>query len=345
MSLCILGTGWVTPHGRDLDIVAARIRSAEAPPLQSIENPFSHRTHPAYLVDRADLEDSERQRRLRRSSTISHLAVTAARDAMANAGLIAADPGRIALLFAATNGGVIYTRRFFAEIAERGTQAGSPLLFPETVYNAPASHIAATLGIEGTASTLVGDATAGISAIQFAEDLLATDQCDVAVVVAAEEADWITCEGYGFWNLATRTGVVTPFADTGLVFAEGAAAIVLARDSSRDTPTLRSTRSLTFTDRAHGVAQLGKLISSATTDLTPDRVITSANGTRLDHIEADALSAHLPDSPILSPKIALGESFTASAVAQIVHASREPGRSLITTVGTNHQLGILVVES
>ncbi len=253
---------------------------------------------------------------------------------------------RTALLFAASNGGVIYTRRFFAEIAERGTQAGSPLLFPETVYNAPASHIAAALGVTGTTSTLVGDATVGIAAIQFADDLLATDQCDLAVVVAAEEADWITCEGYGFWRLASLDGPAIPFGITGLVFGEGAAALVLARAPDHEAPTrtLRLTRSRTYHDRAHAVATLADLITALTSDHTPDRVIASANGSRLDHIESGALAARLPDTPIVTPKRALGESFTASALAQVVHATREPGTSLVTTVGTNRQLAALVVE-
>ncbi len=335
MTLSILGTGWVTPLGRDLASVTAAVESGATPPVQRIENPFTHHEHSAYLVDRADLADSEKLRRLRRSSTISHLAVTAAQDALAAAGFGTTPPDRTALLFAASNGGVIYTRRFFAEIAERGTQAGSPLLFPETVYNAPVSHIAAALGITGTSSTLVGDAIAGISALAYAADLLAFDRCDVAVVAAAEEADWIICEGYGFWKMATRSDRLTPFANTGTLFAEGASALVLSREAAGPKLNLGPTR----VHRNHADAKT--FLSELVGHTHPNQIVASANGTRLDEIEADTFRDSFPGVSVLAPKASLGEAFAASTLANVVFAARQPGETLVTTVGLDHQLNAL----
>ena len=70
---------------------------------------------------------------------------------------------RIALIFAVSNGGVTYTKRFYHEIVGTGAQAASPLLFPETVFNAPASHLAAILGVTGATYTLVGDGAVGLA--------------------------------------------------------------------------------------------------------------------------------------------------------------------------------------
>ena len=64
---------------------------------------------------------------------------------------------RTAVVFAITDGGVLYTRKFYEQIVKQGANSASPLLFPETVYNAPASHLAAQLGIDGASYTLVGD--------------------------------------------------------------------------------------------------------------------------------------------------------------------------------------------
>jgi 3-oxoacyl-(acyl-carrier-protein) synthase len=55
-----------------------------------------------------------------------------------------------------------------------GASAASPLLFPETVFNAPASHLAAILGITGASYTLVGDGAVGVLALRMAEDLMAS---------------------------------------------------------------------------------------------------------------------------------------------------------------------------
>src|SRR5206468_8816270 len=95
-----------------------------------------------------------------------------------------------------SNGGVIYTKRFYRDIVESGAQAASPLLFPETVFNAAASHLAAILGITGATYTLVGDGAVGILAIRMAEDLMASEAFDYCLVVGAEEIDWLLCDAY-----------------------------------------------------------------------------------------------------------------------------------------------------
>ena len=139
---------------------------------------------------------------------------------------------RTALIFAVSNGGVIYTKRFYDEIVESGSQAASPLLFPETVFNAPASHLAAILGITGASYTLVGDGAVGILALKMADDLMRNDMLDHCLVVGAEEADWLLCDAYRKWRLLRSTPPIEPFGTPprGTVLSEGAGAILLSRD-------------------------------------------------------------------------------------------------------------------
>ncbi|MEI6736711.1 MAG: GNAT family N-acetyltransferase [Actinomycetes bacterium] len=80
---------------------------------------------------------------------------------------------RLAIVFGVSSGGVQYTRRFYEQIVKQGANAASPLLFPETVYNAPASHLAAMLGVDGATYTLVGDGTVGLQALEFGAQLIA----------------------------------------------------------------------------------------------------------------------------------------------------------------------------
>src|SRR5204863_1882383 len=109
---------------------------------------------------------------------------------------------RTAVVFAISDGGVLYTRKFYEQIVKQGANAASPLLFPETVYNAPASHLAALLGIDGASYTLVGDNSVGLAALKFAEQLLDLGDLDRVIVVGAEEIDWVICEAYRDWRLA-----------------------------------------------------------------------------------------------------------------------------------------------
>ncbi len=182
----------------------------------------------------AAIAEAARQPRLRRSSAISRFAVVAGLSALRDAGvaLDEASAARTALIFAISNGGVIYTKRFYHEIVQSGASAASPLLFPETVFNAPASHLAAILGITGASYTLVGDGAVGILALQMAEDLMANPELDRCLVVGAEEADWLLCDAYRKWRLMRAAPPVEPFAQPprGMVLSEGAGAVLLARE-------------------------------------------------------------------------------------------------------------------
>src|SRR5205809_6773469 len=151
--------------------------------------------------------------RLRRASVISRFAAAAGLEALRAAGveLNSQNAERTALIFAISNGGVIYTKRFYRDIVGGGAQSASPLLFPETVFNAPASHLAAILGITGATYTLVSDSAAGLLAIKMAEDLMTNEALDYCLVVGAEEADWLLCDAYRRWRPLRLTPPVDPF--------------------------------------------------------------------------------------------------------------------------------------
>ncbi len=348
MTMGICGCGWVTPAGRGLDPVWAAIRAGIQPEATKVSNPLTGRIFPVFTA--TDIApELARQPRLRRASTISHLVVTAILDALADAGIDpAAAPDRLALVFAAADGGVVYTRKFFAEIAANGVQAGSPLLFPETVYNAPLSHAAASLGVTGTATTLVGDATASLSALATAEDLLASGECDFCVVAAAEESDWIICEAYARWGLATSDDTIRPFAGRGTIFAEGAAAIVLGSNGN-GWLTIHPGRSYRAVadGRDHLASVLGGLFRP---DSAPSAVFASAAGTRFDAIERHAFDRMLPEAEVFTPKITLGESFTAASLAQVICARfwlrENPAASaaIVSVVGLHGQLAALRLD-
>lgn len=220
MSLRVLSTAWITPCGRgDLSL----------PPNHATRtNPFSGAEHPCLEPRETDYADVARLPRLRRSSVISHLAVSVAKEAAEEK-----NAGEWALVFASADGGILYTRKFFDAISETHAGAGSPILFPETVYNAPASHIAATLGMTGAVLTLSGDDRVGNHTLAAAEQLLNAGAAPVCLIVAAQEVDWITCEA------------LAAFGQTALP-ATGAAAMAVSLDEGVPLP-----------DRGADVARLG----------------------------------------------------------------------------------------
>jgi 3-oxoacyl-(acyl-carrier-protein) synthase len=341
MTASIAGLGWVTPLGRDLRSVWAAIRENRAPDPTLLESPVNKRTVPVLRVPGDLLRDAASLPRLRRSSVISHLAVTAAVDAVASARMTPEALKRTALVFAASDGGVVYTRRFYADVVERGGGSGSPLLFPETVYNAPASHIAARLGLEGEVLTLVGDAATGLSAVQTGCELLAAAEADYCVIASAQEIDWITCEAYGRWGLIQNTH------NSAAVFSEGAAAIVLARESG--ACQISATRSgHSFAAERFAETMLDAMLNELLGDSQPALAISCASGTRIDMAEKRCLAKRLSNAKILTPKAVLGEALACSTIQQIITGALAleesgGGSALITTFGYNGQLAGLIL--
>jgi 3-oxoacyl-[acyl-carrier-protein] synthase III len=314
MNVSLLGMGWATPLGRGLEEVMAAVLAGQTPPTREEPNTAGGSAFPVYRVPPESLTDAASLPRLRRSSAISHFAVAAASDAAA--GLTPEQRSRTALIFASTDGGVIYTRRFYGDIVQRGPGAGSPLLFPETVYNAPASHIAARLGLEGEALTLVGDTEVGFDAIQTAAELLACGDADYCLVAAAQELDWITCEAYSRWRISGKPG-------QGAILAEGGAAVLLGRE-----PGALIVQSVISESSQKSLGELGNAFPSK-----PDLVVSSNSGTPHGIVEQDELVRQFPQSAIAAPKKMLGEAMASSSIQQVIFAGLSLQNSKIFTAG------------
>jgi 3-oxoacyl-(acyl-carrier-protein) synthase len=322
MNVQIAGMGWVTPLGSGVEDVWDRLLNGESAPVELLSSPLG-RDYPVFRVPASATAKVPAHPRLRRSSAISRFAVVAGLEALENAN-VKLDPEiakRTALIFAVSNGGVIYTKRFYHEIVESGAQAASPLLFPETVFNAPASHLAAILGINGASYTLVGDGAVGALALKMAEDLMMSDALDYCLVVGAEEADWLLCDAYQKWRLLRSAPPLEPFQrpPRGTILSEGAGAILLAREGTvRLEKVAGGTNFRKQREATAGVdAVFAELCSTS-----PDLVAASANGTFIDVAEEAAIGKHSPKAKVYAVKGPLGESVGASTLWQTISAAQ-----------------------
>jgi 3-oxoacyl-(acyl-carrier-protein) synthase len=356
MNLQIAGMGWVTPLGSGVEEVWNRLVKGETAAAESISSPLGP-DYPAFRVPAAAISQAPAHPRLRRSSAISKFAAVAGLAALADADvkLDEKNASRTALIFAVSNGGVIYTKRFYHDIVESGPQAASPLLFPETVFNAPASHLAAILGITGASYTLVGDGAVGTLALKMAEDLMAADALDRCLVVGAEEADWLLCDAYQKWRLLRAAPPIEPFQKPprGMIVSEGAGAILLGR--SGRVRIERIAAGTNFRKQREAAACIEKILAELCAT-PPDLVAASANGTFIDAAEEAAMRAHCPTAKVYAVKAALGDSVGASSLWQticaaqalisgqipFVHPGTEgaetPKSAVISTCGLNQQV-------
>ena len=351
MSSWIAGLSWVTPLGSGVDSVWQRLLAGERPPLEKLQSEHNAASYLVHRVPDHATKNLPPHPRLRRASAISRFAAAAGLGAIADAE-VAPNLERSALVFAISNGGVIYTRRFYSEIVKAGAQSASPLLFPETVFNAPASHLAAILGICGTSYTVVGDGAVGVLALKLADDLLASGQVDTCLVVAAEEIDPLVCEAYRQWRLLRNSR--SPENGRGMIVSEGAGAVLLSRNDS-GCEVKKIDAGSNFFRRAEASAKLRRTLERLGLK-GASFCIGSANGTFVDAAERRALGENVR---AYYPKLALGDSIGASVLWQVIAAvqglrtGRLPGsvepvrgsRAIVLACGVNQQIGGLALCS
>jgi hypothetical protein len=267
--------------------------------------------------------------RLRRTSPIAQYAVGAAVEALGTDAPTGAGLLRIGIVLCVMSGCVQYSRRFYDETLKDPATA-SPLVFPETVFNAPASHIGAFLGSTTINYTLVGDPGTFLQGIALASDWLIQDEVDGCLVVGAEELDWLTMEAY---RLFSRSVVVS----------EGAGALYLKREKPKGRAV--AVRAITephlFLD-AHTRLQAARNVRREFPDANGDWLLCDGRqGIAALDREEEAVWRDWRGTRV-SPKMLLGEGSMASAALQCVvavDALRLGGRqeAIVNVMGSNQQ--------
>jgi 3-oxoacyl-(acyl-carrier-protein) synthase len=225
------------------------------------------------------------------------------------------------------SGCVNYSGRFYSEVLKNPATA-SPLIFPETVYNSPASHLASVLGTTSAHYTIVGDPGTFLQGIALAADWLAGGRVEGCVVIGAEEGDWITADAM---RMFTRSATVS----------EGAGALYL-----RNTPPNASAVRLLAITESH---LFGKCSRAQAAQLTRAELTGGGNGLLCDGLggsptaDRDEQGAwHDWPGPRLSLKKILGEGLMAAAAWQCVAAvdalqQRQHDTATVSVVGCNQQ--------
>lgn len=324
--IAVAGCGAVSPAGWSVADLRERLASGEAIGITELPRPGWTRPLPVRRVPpNAPATAELRHPRLRRVSAISRFAVAATVEALRQAGLDAADHRRTGIVFCTTCGPVSYSRRFYGEVLQEPALA-SPLVFPETVFNAPGSHLSAIGNSSALNYTLVGDVGVFAQGLARAAELLAANTLDACVVVAAEEVDWLTSD------------VARHFARRSIT-AEGAGALVLTRAEDSDSPVrlaaITSPRNhLPRRPRAVCVREMAEELAGwpASRPPEPDEpaagraaarrvVLLDSCGPAPHHDEAENRAWSEWRGPRLAPKRLLGEGFAAAAAWQCVAAA------------------------
>jgi hypothetical protein len=335
MNLSITGTGAVAPSGWGVAAMMAAIENQSVAPLSHIERPLGDgivRT-PVLRVPQ-DNSAVPKFPRLRRTSPISKFAAAATMEALGPERVAASFAGelRIGVIFTLTNGCVNYSNRFFGEVLADPSVA-SPILFPETVFNAPSSHLSAMIGSHSPNDTLVTDGTGFFTGIDLAAEWLLRDDVDGCVVVSSEEVDWLSAEALLHYSRS-------------YIPAEGAGAIYLEKSNAGPRLLhLPDPVSFSVLPRTKAAARIHDLVAPecGASTLWVDGTVGNP---RIDAAEESAWSSW--NGQRLSPRRVLGESMGAASALQFVAAveSVKSGacqKAVITAVGGNQQAAGAVI--
>lgn len=324
----VTGLGAVSPAGWGVPALRAALERGEPLPRKAVARPGWDR--PLLIREvppPTPVPTFFSHPRLRRVSPITHHVIAAAFEALDAAG--ARQPEKLGLIMCLLSGCVQYTHRFFDETLRHPATA-SPVLFPETVFNAPASHLAALLGRAPVTYTLLGDPATFLQGVALAADWLLEERVDGCLVVGAEETNWLLADV--LWQFDHRA-----------VLGGGAGALYLSRlpECSPGVELRLITDAAVYSvrqNRAQAAQAVRRLLPAGSADeLLCD---SQQNRPRVDAAEAAAWR----DWPgqRLSPRTVLGEGLMAASAWQCVAACETLARGAfpaaqVSVVGPNQQ--------
>jgi 3-oxoacyl-(acyl-carrier-protein) synthase len=328
----ILVSGWgaVSAAGWGVAPLMRALQDQEVLPCQTIKGPTGGTTYRVRTVPAPDTRPEWLGHpRYRRTSAISQYALAASLEALDSGAGFKPGLQRVGIVTGTHAACLRYSERFYAE-ALRDPATASPMLFPETVINAPASHLAAYFKGVSLTCSLIGDQTVFIQALLVGAEWLLDGRVDLCLVVSAEETAWPVADAL------RRFG-------RDLIPSEGAGAIVLTRDPGgpagirleQITDAHLYARSLT--KHAAAAAMRQDLPAGRADELLVD---ARCGVGRVDQAETEIWRAW--PGPRLSPRVVLGEGLSAATAWQCVIACAAlSGGSVhaanVSVVGGNQQ--------
>ena len=346
----VTGLGAVTPLGNDVSsywdgLVAGR--SAVGP--ISAYDATSHSVQIAAEVKDLDTKELLGPKRTRRTDRFTQVALIAANEAVADAGLDFDDNGQghnAAVVLGTAIGGISTLLNGAYALHERGERRVSALMIPMMMSNAAAGEIAIEYGLHGLTLSPVSACASGAHAIGEAARLVRTGAANV-VICGGSEAGMhpLALAAFGNMQAVSRRNdeperASRPFdaERDGFVLGEGAGVLVLESLSQAQARGARIYAELagygTSTDAFHITAPdeqgAGAALSMARAledaDLEPEQIdYVNAHGTSTplnDAMETRAIrqvfGSHADAIPISSTKSMIGHLLGAAGAVEAV---------------------------
>lgn len=245
----------------------------------------------------------------RRMSRFSQLSLCSAIEAVEDSQLKITEENafRIGVIVGTGLSSTESTDTFYGGLLKGGPLGCNPMVFPETVQNIAASHIAIHFGIKGPNTTFSEGNISAELAIFYAVELLNDSKVDAVIVSGADELSYAAIQGFfslGILSHGKNEGMM-PFDKrrNGFVLGEGGAALVLERVDDAEKRGAKvycgivscnfsswSVERLEYDKTGQSMIQAMSMALDKANIKKPDIILASANSTvALDSAETNAI--------------------------------------------------------
>ncbi len=236
----VTGLGTINPLGHDVATTwEALVAGRSGVDYITLFDPSPYQTRFAGEVKGFDAQALLGRKEARRLDRFAQFAMVAARQAVADAGLIedGVPPERIGVVFGSGVGGIGTIMDQHQVLLKRGPRRISPFFIPMMLADTAPAQIAITYGFRGPNMVVATACASGTNAVGEAMELIRRGVADVVVAGGAEAAIVpIALAGFNVMGaLSTHNedpaGACRPFdaERDGFVMGEGAAVLVLER--------------------------------------------------------------------------------------------------------------------
>jgi nodulation protein E len=315
----ITGAGTVNPLAQDVAGTFAALAQGRGA-IGPLDVPDADRLHIRIGAQVADWDEARFGRDLSLYDRVTQFALTAADQAVAQAGLAGGpDPTRLGVILGTAGGGLGTIEANYRAVFAEGKNRVHPLTVPRLMASAPASHVAMRHGAQGPVFAVASACASSNHAMGLALQMIRAGMADVVLTGGADAM--LTFGGIKAWEglrVMSPDGC-RPFCATrnGMVMGEGAAVFVFEAHEvalARGATVLAEVAGFGMTSdasdivlpSADGAARAIRLALADAGLTGPDIGYVNAHGTGTaanDRIESGVILHELgPDVPVSSTK-------------------------------------------
>ena len=317
-SAAVTGLGAITPLGPDVDALEQGLLAGRSGVRLLDEPEFAEL--PARLAATVDLDGRLERVEARTLDRVQQVALVAAREAWAHAGIPDVAPERLAVVIGSGIGGALTILGQDQVLREKGPRRVSPHLVPMLMPNGPAATVGLELGARAGVHCPVSACASGAEALAVALELLRSGRADVVVAGGAEACVHpLPLAGFAQMRaLSTRhddpEGASRPYDKQrdGFVLGEGAGVLVLETEehaAARGATVYAHLAGAGLASDAHHVTAPDPAGVGAARSITAALADAGLSPADIGHVNAHATSTPLGDiAEVRALHAALGSS-------------------------------------